>query len=284
MNLQVLMAQLGFMSAENREYLRRMFSRAPEGFLEHLSLKKIEQGTLFIHENAPVGKVFFLLNGRVRGMEHRVLGVKYQYTQFEPVEIFGSMEILLGFDRYMATLETGTDCWFLITGREDYRRWISQDIDALLMETRSMGRYLLEQGRKERLLLFLQGRDRLFFLFCQEYQITGSEEKCTIRWTRQELSDCSGLSTRTVNRLVKTMQEDGYIEISSLIDESFIIIKIIDNGVGFDTNAIKNTSHGINNSSMRFKILLNATTIVESQLNIGTTIIIKIPFKERIDI
>lgn len=79
-------------------------------------------------------------------------------------------------------------------------------------------------------------------------------------------------------------KEDGYIEISSLIDESFIIIKIIDNGVGFDTNAIKNTSHGINNSSMRFKILLHATTIVESQLNIGTTIIIKIPFKERIDI
>lgn len=43
MNLQVLMAQLGFMSAENREYLRRMFSRAPEGFLEHLSLKKLNK-------------------------------------------------------------------------------------------------------------------------------------------------------------------------------------------------------------------------------------------------
>lgn len=212
MNLQVLMAQLSFMPEESREYLRRMFDHASESFLEHLSLKKIEKGTLFIHENTPVGKVFFLLNGRVRGMEHRVLGVRYQYTQFEPVKVFGAMEILLGFDRYMATLETGTDCWFLITGREDYRRWISQDIDALLMETRSMGRYLLEQGRKERLLLFLEGRDRLFFLFCQEYQTTGSEGKCTIRWTRQELSDCSGLSTRTVNRLVKSMQEDGYIE------------------------------------------------------------------------
>ena len=62
------------------------------------------------------------------------------------------------------------------------------------------------------LLLFLQGRYRLFLLFCQEYQISGTEEKCVIRWTRQELSDCSGLSTRTVNRLVGSMQEEGYIE------------------------------------------------------------------------
>ena len=79
-------------------------------------------------------------------------------------------------------------------------------------------------------------------------------------------------------------KEDGYIEISSFLDGSFIIIKIIDNGIGFDTNAIKNTSHGINNSSMRFKILLHATTKVESKLNVGTTIIIEIPFKERKDL
>ena len=79
-------------------------------------------------------------------------------------------------------------------------------------------------------------------------------------------------------------KEDGYIEISSFLDGSFIIIKIIDNGIGFDTNAIKNTSHGIKNSSMRFKILLHATTKVESKLNVGTTIIIEIPFKERKDL
>ena len=212
MNLQILMAQLTFMPEEDRDYLRRMLKSAPESFLEHLSLKKVEKGTVFIHENVPVGQVFFLLRGRVRGMEHRVLGVRYQYTQFEAVQVFGSMEILLGFERYMATLVTGTDCWFLVTGKEDYRQWISQDIGALLMETRSMGRYLLEQGRKERLLLFLQGRDRLFLLFCQEYQISGAEDKCIIRWTRQDLSDCSGLSTRTINRLVNELQAEGYIE------------------------------------------------------------------------
>lgn len=69
---------------------------------------------------------------------------------------------------------------------------------------------------------------------------------------------------------------DGYIEISSVIDDNDLItITIIDNGIGFDTTKIKDNSCGINNAKERLINLLNATVDINSKIHEGTKIIIK---------
>lgn len=75
-------------------------------------------------------------------------------------------------------------------------------------------------------------------------------------------------------------KEDGYIRIESFEDENFYHIIVEDNGVGFDTNNIKKTSTGIKNSRDRFKLLLNASLIIESKIGEGTKVIIDIPKKK----
>ena len=74
-----------------------------------------------------------------------------------------------------------------------------------------------------------------------------------------------------------TSREGGYIEISSEEMEHEYILKIIDNGVGFDVNSIKTKSQGIKNASDRFKLLLNADVQITSKAGEGTTVTIKIP-------
>ena len=75
-----------------------------------------------------------------------------------------------------------------------------------------------------------------------------------------------------------TQKEDGYIEISSYLeDDDKIIITIVDNGVGFDKKAIKKTSNGINNTIERFKILLNAKVEIDIKPNKGVQVKITIP-------
>lgn len=71
-------------------------------------------------------------------------------------------------------------------------------------------------------------------------------------------------------------KDDGYIEISSTIDnDNYITISIIDNGIGFDINKIKNTSCGIENAKERLTKLINASIDINSIINEGTKITIK---------
>lgn len=74
----------------------------------------------------------------------------------------------------------------------------------------------------------------------------------------------------------KLMQnEAGWIQISSYVEEENIIIKIIDNGVGFDQKQIGNHSYGISNCKERFRLLLGATVSIQSVINQGTIVEIK---------
>lgn len=196
----------------HRTYINQMFQDAPADLFEDVILKQYPKDTIFIREQKEVDQIYLLIKGEVQALEHRFFGNRYTYMRFQAVKWFGSMEVLLGLDEYKTTLATISSCTFLIMHRKDYRRWIEKDTNALLMETKSMGRYLLEQGRKERLLLFLHGRERLFLLFTAEYKaLNKAGGQCTIHRTHQEISDDSGLSIRTINRTLKAMNEDGYI-------------------------------------------------------------------------
>lgn len=72
-------------------------------------------------------------------------------------------------------------------------------------------------------------------------------------------------------------KQDGYIQLSSDKTESAVIIKVYDNGKGFDVNAVK-SGVGIENTRKRFE-LLNAKMQITSEPNIGTQVIIEIPLE-----
>lgn len=76
-------------------------------------------------------------------------------------------------------------------------------------------------------------------------------------------------------------KEDGYIEISSYLEEDDIIVEISDNGVGFDQTKVGKNSNGIRNAIERFRILLHAEAEISSQINVGTDVKIRIPRGEQ---
>ena len=70
---------------------------------------------------------------------------------------------------------------------------------------------------------------------------------------------------------------DGYIEISSFEEGDSIMVRISDNGRGFDTNSIREGAVGIKNAFERFRLSLNAECHIESAVGQGTTITVAIP-------
>lgn len=197
--------------SKEREYLNNYLANAPKWLLETFQIVRMKKGTAFIHENTYVDTVYILVEGVVKATDYRVQEVTYDYARFYPIEVFGAMEFLMDYDEYKTTLITETDCRFLRVSKDQFAKWMLTDIHAVLEQVKAMSLYLLEQVRKERLFLFLQGADRLFLLFMEIYQKSVRHDICRIKLTRKDLSNSTGLCIKTINRCVKKMEEDGYI-------------------------------------------------------------------------
>lgn len=196
---------------DKKEYLRNYLANAPDWLLDEFQIVKMDKDSVFIHENTSADTVYILVEGTVRATDYRVQGIAYDYTRFFPIEVFGVMEFLMEYEEYKTTLTTETPCLFLRISKEHFSKWMIKDIHALLEQVKTMGTYLLEQVRKERLFLFLEGYDRIFLLFMQIYKGSAKDGICKINLTRKYLSNSTGLCIKTINRCVKKMEQDGYI-------------------------------------------------------------------------
>ena len=75
----------------------------------------------------------------------------------------------------------------------------------MAQEARLMGEYLLEQTYKVRAFLFLQGADRLSMLLKTLYELDAPDGVLRLDNNRQELSDFTGLSVKTITRAVQKL-------------------------------------------------------------------------------
>lgn len=210
-NVNKIVALQNSLPEEKRNYLTRYLSNSPLWFFESMQIIRKEKNSVFIEENMEVDNVYILVDGVVKAIDYRICGIVYDYTRFYSIKVFGAMEILLNMKKYRTTLQTVTECTLIVISKSTFEKWMLNDINALHMEIESIGTYLLEQSRKERVLLFLQGIDRIIYLFSQIYEQGGPKTQCVLNLTRLELSERSGLSVKTINRSVKKMEEDGYI-------------------------------------------------------------------------
>lgn len=195
----------------DKEYLRDYLKTVPDELKERMKLEHFKKNSIFVRENEEVEPVYILLEGSVRAVDFRIHGIVYDFLRFEPIKVLGAMELILGFSKYRTTLITEAECIFIGCPAKEFGDWLLNDISSIKMEMRSIGHYLLEEDRQNRMFLFLQARDRLFVLLLQYYEKHHTDDVCVVRLTRTELSDRTGISVRTINRSVKKMQEEGLI-------------------------------------------------------------------------
>lgn len=86
---------------------------APVWLLSSFYLRQFEEGRTIVRENETVDRVYILLEGYVKGIDYQDRGESYEYMWFHPVNVFGSMEILLNIEVYRTTLKTVTRCTLL---------------------------------------------------------------------------------------------------------------------------------------------------------------------------
>ena len=200
-----------YLTKESHIYLEKFLKNAPRWLLEEFHEISMPKDTEFITENDSANTVYILLTGVVKATDLRVFPVVYDFIRFYPIEIFGAMEFLLREETYRTTLITVTNCKFLKLSREQFSKWVLNDINAMKMFTESMTRYLLDQCRKERLYLFLSGEERVLLFLSDIYEKSKSANEIVINMSRNDLAKGTALSVRTVNRTIKELIKEGFL-------------------------------------------------------------------------
>ena len=79
------------------------------------------------------------------------------------------------------------------------------------------------------------------------------------------------------------LPKGGTIRVVSYETDTDYCISVVDDGVGFDTNALfDDRKHiGLRNIRERLKVMVNGTLDIESTSGVGTTVLIKIPKEDR---
>lgn len=199
------------LSGQRKEKLQKIFANVPYWMLEQLKVCNLQKNTAFIKRGEPASMIYVLTAGNVKAADDRLFELVYDYTWFEPVEVFGAMELYMGYDKYITTLITATKCRLIGIPRNLYKECLMKNADMVLEQTRDMMRTLNDQARKEREFQFLSGTERLAYLFLLRYRQHAVDGKLTIRLTREEMAKQSGTNVRTVWRSLREMQDKGLV-------------------------------------------------------------------------
>lgn len=214
MNKTYLKKVLPFLTkidADRRQQFENYFRTAPNWLLESLVVEEVEKEKVIFHEGDNVHMICFIGKGMVKVMNNSVHGTSYNHRIFSKVYAYGGMEVLMDISTYSHTLQTLTKCTLVKIPKSKFEKWLQTDIIALKQESKLMGEYLMEQACSSRDFLFLQGANRLAWLFVDWHEKYAKDGVLRVSIVRQDLSDYTGICVRTVNRCLKKFLNDGYI-------------------------------------------------------------------------
>lgn len=194
-----------------QEQFEQYFRSAPLWLMEAFQVEKLERGVVFIHEGDPADTIYFIGQGIIEATDYRVYGSPYDYMRFDKVHAFGGMEFIMELDSYRTTLRTVTDCVVVKLPRSKFEEWMYSDLQALKYEARLVGEYLVKEARQSRLLLFLEGAERLALLLAGRYEQYSQNGVLRVSESRQALASETGLCVKSISRSVKKFLEDGLI-------------------------------------------------------------------------
>lgn len=204
-------AVIGELDEDRRAYLEEYFKNAPAWLMNAMQVIKIRKDQTFIAEGEEADKIYILLKGKVVGVDYRVKEVAYGYLKFKPVEVFGAMEIMMKMDKYKATLQTLENCLFLRIDRGTFAKWMNNDINAYRMQSEKTISYLVEEARKERLYVLIQGVERIYLALHELYRLYAHNGVCNIYVSRKDFTQITGVSERTVTRTITDLANRGYL-------------------------------------------------------------------------
>lgn len=195
----------------NQQELIDYLYSAPLWIFDKMRVMHLDENQIFIREDSPVDYIYLLVDGTVKAVDYRVLGVEYEYMRMTAFNTFGPMELYLDAPTYETTLATATKCTLIAIDCESFSRWLRSDSLVIQKDIKLLLTYLLEQTKKERIFLFLHGADRFILVLTRLYKQYAKNGFCELKMTIDEYANISGLSRKTLNRAISSLKAQNFI-------------------------------------------------------------------------
>lgn len=194
-----------------QEYIKNM----PPDIRSHCTIRVLPPGQIIHQKNYELDYFAFVCCGDHRVINEFENGNVYMIEKNEAVDFVGEVTILAGQPRTSVTLETITECVLLQMPRKDFERWITEDINILLLVARKVAFKLYRSSSKNGATLFYPPNFLLLEYLVQyaDKHMTGRKTAVTIPFTRNQLEEELGINIKTLNRTIKKLKDSDMIGI-----------------------------------------------------------------------
>lgn len=194
-----------------RDVLHKIFVGFPER--AQVDYYEILPDSIILRQGYPAINIFVLLEGHTVLTGLQPYGYNYVLSYFNAIHFFGEFEAIGKYDTYIATIIAKSNCRLLRFSADVYNAWLRSNTDIILDRTSGIVAMLVDQLLCERSNLFLDAGGRLITYLLDYYNqnVTAKSSTVRIKAIRNEISDATGYSIRTVNRQIAKLCEKGVL-------------------------------------------------------------------------
>ncbi len=207
-----------------------MLAGCPQDTMQRWEFRSYEEGDIVCEQDEVYDYFFIILEGQASVYRMAESGKRYIQSIYGKGEYFGELEI---FGRYpfICAIEAVTPLHIMCLPRDSFMRWIRQDHEFLLYITRTLCDSFYELSKKtaEDMLYSLTYRVCRYFVG----KIAGQralEQPARISTNKRLLSELFGVTQRSVNRVLRELQDEQLIEVQH---DSILVL----NPVGLEEKA-----------------------------------------------
>ena len=188
-----------------------IFCECPYEILKTARLKKYRAGEFRLEHGEVYDKFYIIVEGEADIFFVSDQGKKYHISTYKKGQFLGELE---QFDRspFLSLVEGRGDVVTLELGRNEYLTWLEKDNNFRQFVLRALCRYTYNSMQKmsETTLYTLKQRVCQYFI-----EQTYDKGRTSMLLNVEELSEKMGVTTRSVNRVLKELKDKNILEINN---------------------------------------------------------------------
>ena len=177
-----------------------------------VSRKSYARGAQILGAGDPTDSLYILISGRIKVFMSDVDGKEVILSILGPNEFFGEMGLIDNSPR-SARVVTLEPCELICISKPDFKRCLADNFEMAMTVMRGLVKRLREADKQIGSLALMDVFGRVARLLLETAEVIDGEKVVTKKLSKQDIARMIGASREMVSRVMKHLQEAGYIEV-----------------------------------------------------------------------
>jgi len=177
-----------------------------------VSRKSYARGSLILATGDPTDSLYILISGRIKVFMSDLDGKEVILSILGPNEFFGEMGLIDNNPR-SANVVALEPCELVCISEPDFKRCLADNFNMAMTVMRGLVKRLREADNQIGSLALMDVFGRVARLLLETAEVIDGEKVLTKKLSKQDIARMIGASREMVSRVMKHLQEAGYIEV-----------------------------------------------------------------------